>query len=163
MKVFNIICYIIAAICVCVLGYFLYNGLLKTSVPTIDNQTVTVRTEYKTDTIVVHNPIPYEVRIIDTLYITDSLVLIDTINNTVALPVEQKIYKDSNYTAYISGFYPKLDSISVYNRMETKYITIQNTYKVKRWGLGIQVGYGLYKSGFTPYLGIGLSYNIINF
>lgn len=56
----------------------------------------------------VHNPIPYEVRIIDTLYITDSLVLIDTINNTVALPVEQKIYKDSNYTAYISGFYPNL-------------------------------------------------------
>ena len=35
--------------------------------------------------------------------------------------------------------------------------------KPKRFGLGIQGGYGIGGYGLTPYIGIGLSYNIINF
>lgn len=35
--------------------------------------------------------------------------------------------------------------------------------KTKRIGLGAQAGYGVSKNGLTPYIGIGISYNIFNF
>lgn len=33
----------------------------------------------------------------------------------------------------------------------------------KRFGLGLSVGYGVNKDGFTPYVGVGLNYNAIRF
>lgn len=81
---------------------------------------------------------------------------------TVEIPITQKTYTDSTYTAWVSGYEPCLDSIQVYPR--TEYKTITNTIKVqdtKRWGIGIQGGVGYGKGGFTPYIGVGIQYNII--
>jgi hypothetical protein len=80
----------------------------------------------------------------------------------VVIPITQKTYKDSTYTAWVSGYDPSLDSIQVYPK--TEYKTITNTIKMqdtKRWGIGIQGGVGYGKGGFTPYIGIGVQYNII--
>jgi len=43
-------------------------------------------------------------------------------------------------------------------------LTAYNKYqKSKPFGIGLQVGYGIGGSGLTPFIGIGISYNIIKF
>ena len=93
----------------------------------------------------------------------DSLRLVtDTIYDTIQIPIVQKIYSDSTYKAWVSGYNPSLDSIEIYNRT----ISISNT-KIKllnkRWGIGIQTGVGLKDGKMEPYIGVGISYNILCF
>ncbi len=104
---------------------------------------------------------------------TDSIPAVNTPSEMadsvdVAVPITQRVYEDSLYTAYVSGYNSKLDSIIVYPRREI--MTITNTYtdpKPKRWSVGIQVGYGVTLKGNTPqmapYIGVGVSYNIFSF
>ena len=85
----------------------------------------------------------------------------DTIHvGDTVLPVEQKIYRDSNYTAYVSGYNPNLDSLKVYPKTVTVTNDIVRIPKCpsKKWGLGIQAGYS-YPVG--SYVGIGISYNLL--
>ena len=83
----------------------------------------------------------------------------------IHLPIEQRQYLDPRYTAWVSGYRPQLDSIQIYQQRE--YITkeIKTVTKPKRWGLGLQAGYGVSFSNkqiqATPYIGIGISYNIL--
>lgn len=81
----------------------------------------------------------------------------DTVRDTVYLPITQKIYKDSLYTAYVSGYRAKLDSIEVYSKMQTVFV--RERAKRKRFGLGVQAGYGFSGNKATPYVGVGVSYN----
>lgn len=78
---------------------------------------------------------------------------------SVIIPITQKEYKDSTYQAWVSGYNPQLDSIHIFTPViqKTVYQTIKRN---KRWGLGVQVGVGTDCRQITPYLGIGLSYNI---
>ena len=76
---------------------------------------------------------------------------------------EQRHYSDSTFDAWVSGIDPRLDSIKTYqtNMVITKEIPVQ--VKVRsRWGLGIQAGYGASKDGLTPYIGVGVSYNVLS-
>lgn len=77
----------------------------------------------------------------------------------VQIPIQQKIYEDSSYTAYVSGYNPSLDSIFIYPRHDVITITKIAKEKRKRWNIGIQAGYGYTPKGFQPYVGIGGSYN----
>lgn len=141
------------------------------SVRGCDNERMAMRdTITDTTTIVVYDTITYRKPVaVDSVvvrYRTINVrnVVTDTMNDTlyVQLPITQKTYKDSTYTAWVSGYDPCLDSIQVYPR--TEYKTITNTIKVqdtKRWGIGIQGGVGVGKGGFTPYIGVGVQYNII--
>lgn len=67
----------------------------------------------------------------------------------------------------MSSYRPRLDSVWVFP--ETRYITTENISVVprKRWGIGIQAGYGVgISSGQVrafPYIGVGISYNIVRF
>lgn len=81
----------------------------------------------------------------------------------VEIPITQKRYSDTTYTAWVSGFRPALDSIHVYPRREV--VTITNTVrdKSKRWGVGFHAGYGFTPHGLQPYIGVGLNYSIMNF
>lgn len=113
----------------------------------------------ETDTIRVLQPQPCKIVVRDTIEIikkvtSDSIYLHQT-----------QIYKDSTYTAQISGINPKLDYIDVYPRMEYKYITqTERVYQEpKKWGVGVQVGYGVGRNGLQPYVGVGVSYNLIRF
>lgn len=74
----------------------------------------------------------------------------------VSIPLEQKEYRDSDYTAYVSGFNARLDSIEVRSRVTT--ITKTET-RWRRWNIGITAGYGY---GFLshkvePFIGVGLT------
>ena len=129
---------------------------------------VKVDTLFVYDTIFVEKPVIKKVEIIDTLRlpvpITDTLMLHDTV--LVHLPIEQRQYSDPRYTAWVSGYRPQLDSIRIYQ--QTEYITkeIKMVTKPKRWGLGLQAGYGIALHNGqvfpAPYIGVGLSYSIIN-
>lgn len=120
------------------------------------------------DTIFRDRPVPVEIRRIDTLLVSvsDTVMLHDTAY--VMLPTEQRVYCDSTYRAVISGYMPVLDTIAVYP--VSRHITTVKTVEVpcrKRWGIGVQAGYGMYldagRPGFAPYVGIGVSYNFLSF
>src|SRR5574344_1919485 len=128
---------------------------------------VKVDTLFIYDTIIVEKPVIKKVEIIDTLLLpvptTDTLMLHDTV--LIHLPIEQRQYSDPRYTAWVSGYRPQLDSIQIYQ--QTQYITkeVKVATKPKRWGIGLQAGYGVSFSNkqikATPYIGIGISYNIL--
>ena len=67
----------------------------------------------------------------------------DTIKDSVfvEVPIEQKVYSDSNYTAWVSGYNPKLDSIHITQKEVSFHKLVHNSSKgSKRLYLGIQVG-----------------------
>lgn len=142
-------------------GYFLGRRTACTPEPECIVQVDTLRIR---DTVLVDKPVPVEVRVVDTMLVavTDTLRLSDTVY--LRLPREIKQYEDSLYRAQVSGFRPSLDWIEVYP--QTVYLTkIVKTQDVKRWGIGVQAGYGAYASGgqvrLAPYLGVGISYDIL--
>ena len=78
------------------------------------------------------------------------------------LPKEQKVYSDSTYRAVVSGYLPSLDTIDVFRK--TVFIDKETTKTVyvqpSRWSIGVGAGYGVTKSGLSPYIGIGVQYNL---
>lgn len=120
--------------------------------------TVTYRQPIAVDSVVLrYETIKVRKVVSDTIRVMESAE--DSVS--VEIPITQKHYADSTYSAWVSGYDPCLDSIKVYPR--TEVVTITNTIKdkPKRWGIGIQGGVGYGKGGFTPYIGIGVQYNII--
>lgn len=93
--------------------------------------------------------------------VRDSLIYKDTLVHdsvNVILPITQKKYEDSTYTAWVSGFRPNLDSINIYRK--TVYKTI--TEKPRRFGIGVMGGYGYGTKGTTPFIGVGIYYRLFN-
>ena len=90
----------------------------------------------------------------------DTICVSDTIKDSVfvQVPIEQKVYSDSNYTAWGSGYHPRLDSISITHQEVSFHNKLVNNNGSKRLYLGIQVGYGITPRGMQPYLGLGVSY-----
>ena len=113
-------------------------------------------TEVFIDTHIVHNPVPYKVIVRDTIYI-------DNFCQSGQLFVHEiKEYGDSTYYARISGINANLEEWRTYPKTVTQYITTtEKVYqKPKKWGLGISVGY-CYTDKFQPYIGVGITYDII--
>ena len=81
---------------------------------------------------------------------------------TVMLPITQQVYRDTTYTAWVSGYHPQLDSIEVYPRTLIVRQTALPAAKPRRWSFGIQAGYGLTPKGMQPYVGIGININLLN-
>lgn len=138
-----------------------YNIGLRNDVHT---QTIT---EHRTDTVTSERR--------DTVYITvPKLALLKTIDTLyiekdTSLLREQRVYTDdSTYRAHVSGVDASLDSIVTWPK--TKVITVHDNtttteyiYRnsgASRWGVGIQVGYGIGRSGFSPYVGLGFTYKL---
>jgi hypothetical protein len=114
------------------------------------------------DTITAYKPVPFNVYVVDTLYVPVKVESSDTV--WVELPREAKVYQDSTYRAVVSGFRPSLDTISVYQR--TKVVTVTNNVRIPppRWSWGVQAGVGLNTGGsVTPYLGVGIQYRLGDF
>ncbi|MCM1517542.1 MAG: hypothetical protein NC117_02750 [Pseudoflavonifractor sp.] len=77
----------------------------------------------------------------------------------VVVPITQTTYQDSTYTAYVSGYRARLDSLFVYPRREV--VTIRKS--PRRWSVGVQAGYGYTPKGFQPYIGVGISCKLWEF
>lgn len=114
-----------------------------------------IQTVVKTDTVLISAPIAVFWRILP----ADTIQIGDTVFHR-----KQAVYEDSLYRAVVSGYVdPRLDSMTVYPRIV--YQTVTNDIyhpvaikpKKKRWGLGLQAGYG-YPGG--AYIGAGISYNL---
>lgn len=76
----------------------------------------------------------------------------------VVVPIEQKVYSDENYRAYISGFNARLDSIDIFQRTTT--ITNIRQAKQSRFSIGINAGYGITPKGSQPYIGVGVTFKL---
>lgn len=116
-----------------------------------------------TDTVRSIRPVP--VKTVIARHDTLLLPVIETRTDSVlvSLPVERKTYSDdSTYTAVVSGINPYLDSIEVYRRNVYETRTITHYTKPSRLSIGLQGGYGYGRNGFSPYIGVGISYNLIN-
>ena len=142
-------------------GYFLGRRAASPSEVKIETVTDTLRIR---DTLLVEKPVPVDVRVVDTMLVavTDTVTVGDTVY--LSLPRETKVYGDSTYTAQVSGYRPALDWIEIYPQKEvvTRNIFVDSR---KRWGIGLQAGYGAYVNAgqvrLAPYLGIGISYDIL--
>ena len=131
---------------------------------------IQVDTIYLHDTIRIATPIPQRIKTVDTfrIAITDTIREKDTVY--LNLPREQKIYREENYHYWISGYRPAQDSIHIYRNahqvINTQTIR-QKPNNPRRWGIGIQAGYGVTYQQNTiqpvPYIGIGLSYHLLSF
>lgn len=111
-----------------------------------------IKTVVKVDTLLISAPMAVFWR-----FVTDTTRIGDTL-----LRRRQVVYADSSYRAVVSGYVdPRLDSLMVFPK--TVYQTVTNDIyhpvatksKKKRWGLGLQAGYG-YPGGW--YVGAGISY-----
>ena len=111
---------------------------------------------------------PLENRIVRiTEHDTVTIALTDTVHDSVGiqLPITQKVYADSTYKAYVSGFMPSLDSIFIRQRTDVITNTVYLNARRKRWGIGLSAGYGYGLDGrrLTPFVGLSLNYNLISF
>lgn len=95
--------------------------------------------------------------VVDTIYL-DSIERAERDSADVVVPLVQKRYVGDLYTAYVSGYEARLDSIH-FARERTTVIRTQTVVKRKHWGysVGIQAGYGITAHGFSPYAGVGFT------
>lgn len=116
------------------------------------------------DTIRINKPVLVRATTLrkDTIYLTKD-VYIDS--SKVVLPIEQKIYSDSSYTAFVSGYRAVLDSIHIRSpttiiNQEIERVITQT--KRKHFNIGVigGLGYGFTSKKIEPFVGFGLSYNI---
>ena len=61
----------------------------------------------------------------------------------IPIPIEQKRYEDSLYTAWVSGFRPALDSIRLHQPTIVETITRTIVKKAPRLSVGLSVGPGV--------------------
>ncbi len=85
--------------------------------------------------------------------------------DSLELEITQKVYSDSTYTAYVSGYEPRLDSIFVRQKVITNTIHETRTIKEKnfrRWNVGLigGYGYGFQSKTFEPFIGVGLTISL---
>lgn len=117
--------------------------------------TAIVVTRTKVDTLIMLSPQPYI-----------ALASGDTIKvDGCRHAKEAKVYTDdSTYTAWVSGVRPSLDSIRTYRHTQyvDRYIyrDVIHQPKSKRWGIGLNAGYGIGKGGLSPVLAVTVNWNL---
>ena len=88
----------------------------------------------------------------------------DTVHDSidVPIPIIQKRYDDSLYTAWVSGFEPNLDSINLRLPTITETVTKTIVKPAPRLSLGIQAGAGVGVFSRQPdiYLGVGAQWRL---
>lgn len=126
------------------------------------------------DTLLVQLPAPKAKAIHDTCWLTVPLPEPpDTSSHRpdtvyVPVPIESNYYADEGWEAWVSGYKASLDSLRIHQATAVVEVPAFKTVtKRARWGLGLQAGatYNLSKdqNRIQPYIGVGLSYNIITF
>lgn len=118
----------------------------------------------RTDTIRVKEPVYIESRVTDTMVVTVTEFQVVHDTAFVTLPREEVEYRDTSYRAVVSGFLPRLEELEIYQK--ERVVTIQTEKVVtvpdrRRWGAGVQAGYGITPAGFQPYLGVGVSFTLV--
>ena len=149
-------------VAVAILILFLFDRIIPRNAPQ-EPQSIRVDTLFIRDTIKVTEPVFVTRKVVDSVPVpvTDTIRLRDTLY--VFLEREQIRWEDSLSVVYASGVRPEIDSVIHYaERMViVKEIPVVRVKKT-RWGVGIQAGAGATRDGLTPYVGVGVSYNILS-
>lgn len=145
------------------LNVFLYRGITR-GTPSAHDTIVQVDTIIEIDTIIVREPVvKKEIKVrVDTVYLAsvDTLVKVDSVQ--VAIPITQKHYKDPVYDIWVSGYKPKLDSVSLYCERSAIYHTT-TVYRPPKivLSVGPYVGYGNKGWNYGVAVNLGVPINII--
>lgn len=126
-----------------------------------------VDTMYVRDTIVSEKPVYVEKTKVErvTIEVRDTIRQNDTLY--IYMDREQVVWQDSLSRVYASGIFPQVDSVHHYikERVVTRDVIVPQI-KRSRWGIGINAGYGFGMNAgkvvASPYIGVGVSYNIIS-
>lgn len=96
----------------------------------------------------------------DSTGVSQSPCVADSIE--VSIPIVQKRYEDSLYTAWVSGFEPNLDSIDLRLPTVTETITKTIAKPSPRLSVGLQTGagVGVFQRKADVYLGVGVQYRL---
>ena len=79
----------------------------------------------------------------------------------VIIPIVQKMYEGDEYTAWVSGYEPHLDSINIFRRTDIVTKTLYIEKKRRRWGFVVGVGAGVNVKGEVhPALGVTFGYRL---
>ena len=88
----------------------------------------------------------------------------DTIHDSIEVPVPimQKQYDDSLYTAWVSGFRPNLDSIRLHQREIHTTVTeyVRTPAPLITFGIQAGGGYGIISRKPDIYIGVGAQINL---
>ena len=100
---------------------------------------------------------------VDTITLKDTFLVTDSVD--VLVPIEVKHYNDTLSETAVSfvvqGYNCEVEHFQVQN---LKYCSDkEKSLKTKPFGIGLQLGIGATKENFSPYIGIGISYNIFQF
>ncbi len=133
--------------------------------PAAEVRTLTDTVRFR-DTVTVELPVPILTTVIDTILVArpEIVVLRDTV--FARLPKEMKEYTGADYRAVVSGYQPSLDLIQVFPETisVTRTISVPSR-KRSNWALSLQAGYGLTlrdnRITPLPYIGAGISYNLV--
>ena len=82
---------------------------------------------------------------------------------SVQVPIDYIHERYSDAEVWYHGFRAGIDSLQVYPEKKIITNTITRTIEPSRWALSVHGGYGIGKGGLTPYIGIGLSYDLLRF
>ena len=122
-----------------------------------------VDTLFIRDTFKVTEPKYITRRVVDSIPypVTDTIRMRDTLY--VLLERQQVTWEDSLARVYASGVNPHVDSVIHFSQdlIITKEIPVIQVNKT-RWGIGVQAGVTADKEGVMPYVGVGVSYNILS-
>ena len=138
----------------------------KEATESLKTDTVEVE-KVKWDTIEIDKPVPVNQYIVKHKTDTFPIIKHDTVDNTavVEIPILQKVYKDTLYTAYVSGYKPNLDSIKVFSKTVTNTTTITKTL-LRKPKISLSAGVGYYytlqSKKFEPAVGITIGIPILN-
>ena len=151
----NSIAILFALLIVCAIGFVAGRKTAKTGTIVERVDTLVIR-----DTIVTYKPKYITKRVVETEYVPvpEYIERNDTI--VAVLEREQVMWEDSLARIYASGINPQVDSVMHYRTEKV----INHIIPVKvnpKWGIGIQGGVGVGKGGLTPYVGVGVQYNIL--
>lgn len=119
------------------------------------------------DTIVSEKPIYKEKKITERILVpvTDTIRVKDTLY--LYAEREQIHWKDSLSDVYASGIDVNVDSVLHYVPMKIVTETTEVIIKMKpKWSIGVHAGYGAFANNgqiaTSPYIGVGLSYNLFS-
>lgn len=125
---------------------YIFLGVLVTCLVMNSGNKETVRTEFVTDTLYLYkvDTVYYEKPVYKTRTVVDTVYLACGNDEEIPLPIEQKHYSQEGvYDAWVSGYQPELDSISVYRKTEYQIITneIETVRETTNVGVYANVGF----------------------
>ena len=145
--------YFIIIIILIILNLYQYNH---------NNKIVKINTVEVRDTVVIRDTLKFDNPTLIYVKTEPDTLYIESIDSTVIMNKETKVYKDSLYEVQLSGIRPNLDYINVYPK--TTYITTEKVSYVEKkrhfnHGIQVGVGFGVINRKPDVFVGYGFQYS----